>query len=128
MENMDIQTLGFVFSYLVYFCGVFMGLELHKGSIDYNNASMQGHMEMCTPCFSITMSDILDDNTVCESAKKLIKYAKEQVYRLRLRFSMLGIEKIHVNGYQSLELNADSEEEEVDVYVNHGHLGIGITI
>ena len=32
---------------------------------------------MCTPCFSITMPDSLDDNTVCESA----------------RFTMLGIDK-----------------------------------
>ena len=93
MENTEIQTLGFVFSYLVYFCGVFMGLELHKVSIDYNNVSMQGHMEMCTPCFSITMPDSSDDNTVCESMKKFIKYTKEQVNRLRLRFSMLGIDK-----------------------------------
>ena len=70
-----------------------MGLELHKVSIDYNNFSIQGHMEMCTPCFSITMPDSLDDNTVWESVKNLIKYTKEQVYRLRSRFSMLGIEK-----------------------------------
>ena len=90
---MEIQALGFVFSYLVYFCGVFMALELHKVSTDYNNVSMQGHKEMCTPCFSITMPDSLDDNTVGESTKKLVKYTKEQVYRLRLRFSMLGIDK-----------------------------------
>ena len=32
------QTLGFVFSYLVCFCGIFMSMELHKVSIDYNNA------------------------------------------------------------------------------------------
>ena len=51
MKNMDIQTLGFFFTYLAYFCSVIMGLELHKVSTDYNNASMQGHMVMCTPCF-----------------------------------------------------------------------------
>ena len=90
---MEIQTLGFVFSYVVYFCGVFMILELHKITIDYNNMSMQGHMEMCTFCFSITMADSSDDNTVCESMKKFINYTKEQVNRLRLRFTMLGIEK-----------------------------------
>ena len=45
MENTEITPLGFVFSYLVYFCGVFMGLELHKVSIDYNNVNMQGHAD-----------------------------------------------------------------------------------
>ena len=55
--------------------------------------SMQDSMEMCTPCFSITICDSSDDNTVSESMKKLIKYTKEQVNRLRLRFSMLGIDK-----------------------------------
>ena len=35
-------------------------------------------MEMYTPC--VSMPDSLDDNTVCEGAKKLIKYTKEQVY------------------------------------------------
>ena len=68
-----------------------MGLELHNVSIDYNSVSMQGCMERCTPC--VSMPDSLDDNTVCESAKKLIKYTKEQIYRLRPRFSMLGIDK-----------------------------------
>ena len=57
MENREIQILGFVFSYLVYICGVFMSLELQKVSIDYKNVSMQGCMETCTPCFSITMPD-----------------------------------------------------------------------
>ena len=93
MENIEIQTLGFVFSYLVYFCGVFMSLELHKVSIDYNNVSMQGHMETCTHCFSITIPDSSDDNTVCESMKKFIKYTREHVNRLRPRFTMLGIDK-----------------------------------
>ena len=51
------------------------------------------HMEMCTPCFSITMPDSLDDNTVCESIKKLIEYTREQVNRLRPRSTMLDIEK-----------------------------------
>ena len=92
MENTKIQTLGFVFCYLDYFYGVCMGLELHKVCIDYNSASMQGQREMCTPCFSITMPDSLDVNTVCESMKKLIRYTKEQVNRLRPRFSMLGID------------------------------------
>ena len=55
--------------------------------------SMQGHMETCAPCFSITMFDSSDDNTVCASMKKFIKYTKEQVNRLRLRFTMLGIDK-----------------------------------
>ena len=77
MENMEIQTLVFVFSYLVYFCGVFMSLDLHKVSIDYNNVSMQCCMEMCTPFFSITVPDSSDDNKVCESMKKFIKYTKE---------------------------------------------------
>ena len=89
---MEIQTLGFVFSYLVYSCGVFMSLELHKFSINYTNMSMLGSMETCTPCFSIMMPDSLDDNTVCESMKKFIKYTKEQINRLRLRFTMLGID------------------------------------
>ena len=101
MENMQIQTLGFVFSYLVYFCGVLMSLELPKVSTDYNNASMQGHVETCTTCFSITMPDSLDYNTVCKSMRKFIKYTREQVNRLRPRFTMLGIDKISVNGYQS---------------------------
>ena len=48
-----------------------MSLELHKVSIDYRNMSMWGHMEMCTPCFSITMPDSSDDSTVCESMKNL---------------------------------------------------------
>ena len=50
-------------------------------------------MEMCTPCFSITMPDSSDENTVCESMKKFIKYTKEQVNRLRQRFTMLDIDK-----------------------------------
>ena len=43
--------------------------------------------------FLITIPDSLDDNVVCESMKKFIKYTKEQVNRLRLRFTMLGIDK-----------------------------------
>ena len=66
-------------------------LRGHEVNIDYNHASMQSCMEMSTPC--VSMPDSLDDNTVCESAEKLIKYTKEQVYRLRPRFSMLGIDK-----------------------------------
>ena len=101
MDNIEIQTLGYVFSYLVYFCGFFLSLKLYKVSIDYKNVSLQGHMEMCTPCISITMPDSLDENTVCEGMKKSIKYTTEQVNRLRPRFTMLGIDKIHLNGYQS---------------------------
>ena len=70
-----------------------MSLELPKVSINYNNVSMQGHMEMCIPCFSITMPGSWDDNTVCASMKKFIKYTKVQINRLRLRFTMLGIDK-----------------------------------
>ena len=92
MENTEIQTLGFVFSCLVYFCGVIMSLELHKVSTDYYNMSMQGHFKMFTPCFSITMPDSSDDNTLCENMKEVIKYTKEQVNRLWLRFTMLGID------------------------------------
>ena len=117
MDNMEIQTPGFVFSFLVYFCGVFMSLELHKVSIDYNNASMQGHMETCTP---ITMPDSLDDKTVCECMKKFIKYTREQVNRLRLKFTILGMDKNTCKWISELELSRDSEEEEVDIYVNHG--------
>ena len=39
------------------------------------------------------MPDSLDDNTVCESMQKFIKYTKEQVNRLSPRFTMQGIDK-----------------------------------